>query len=114
MALNASGPPASAKQIAYLASLLEKVGYASFREARHPMGLSQRQSGGKFTIQEASTLIDQLLNTDASLDGSTADIEVSSADEKIRATQAITLRGIPADLLSDELTRRGWSVRAPS
>ena len=78
------------------------------------MGLSQRQAGGKFTIQEASTLIDQLLNTDISPDGSTTDIEVSAADEKIRATQAVTLRGIPADLLSDELTRRGWSVRAPS
>ena len=61
MALNASGPPASTKQIAYLASLLEKVGYASFREARHPFGLNQRQAGGKFTVQEASGLIDQLL-----------------------------------------------------
>lgn len=122
MALNATGPPASAKQIAYLASLLEKVGYASFREARHPFGLNQRQAGGKFTVQEASALIDQLLNTDVSPDapGPVGDLSLATdaateaANQKIRATQATTLRGIPADLLSDELLRRGWSVRAPS
>jgi len=115
MALNASGPPASAKQTAYLASLLEKAGYASFREARHPFGLSQRQAGGKFSVQEASALIDQLLNSDVSPDSPTqlaATPDVAS--EKIRATQATMLRGVPADLLSDELMRRGWSVRAPS
>lgn len=110
MALNSSGPPASGKQIAYLASLLEKAGFATFREARHPMGLTQRQAGGKFSVQEASALIDRLLN-----DTSVADNEApSAADEKIRATQATMLRGVPADLLSDELARRGWSVRPPS
>lgn len=84
------------------------------------MGLSQRQAGGKFTIQEASTLIDQLLNTDVSPDsapaagGGVGDIGIDAANEKVRATQATTLRGIPADLLADELMRRGWSVHAPS
>ena len=122
MALNASGPPASVKQVAYLASLLEKAGYASFREARHPFGLTQRQAGGKFTVQEASGLIDQLLNTDVSPDAPPAagdpflatDAVTDAANEKVRATQATMLRGVPADLLSDELLRRGWSVRAPS
>ncbi|MEQ1873262.1 MAG: hypothetical protein ABL953_06000 [Ilumatobacteraceae bacterium] len=121
MALNATGPPASTKQVAYLASLLEKAGYASFREARHPMGLNQRQAGGKFTVQEASALIDQLLNTDVSphadvpaAGGAMADIGIDAANEKVRATQATMLRGVPAELLSDELLRRGWSVRAPS
>lgn len=121
MALNASGPPASTKQVAYLASLLEKAGFVSFREARHPMGLNQRQAGGKFTVQEASALIDQLLDTDVSpdvvapvADGVVTDVGIDAANEKIRATQATMLRGVPADLLSDELMRRGWSVRAPS
>ncbi len=122
MALGASGPPASQKQIAYLASLLEKAGYASFREARHPFGLNQRQAGGKFTVQEASGLIDQLLNTDVSPDAPAplgdpflaTDAATDAANEKVRATQATMLRGVPADLLSDELLRRGWSVRAPS
>ncbi|CAN5519780.1 hypothetical protein BH10ACT2_BH10ACT2_05950 [soil metagenome] len=121
MALNASGPPASQKQVAYLASLLEKAGYASFREARHPFGLSQRQAGGKFSIQEASQLIDQLLNSDISPDNPPAaggdianEVGIDAANEKIRATQATMLRGVPADLLSDELMRRGWSVRGPA
>ncbi len=122
MALGAAGPPASQKQIAYLASLLEKAGYASFREARHPFGLNQRQAGGKFTIQEASELIDQLLNTDVSPDApSTAgdpllatDAATDAANEKVRVTQATLLRGVPGDLLADELMRRGWSVKAPS
>jgi hypothetical protein len=57
----ASGPPASAKQLAYLASLLKDAGYETFREARHPFGLTQRQASGKFTTREASHLIDRLL-----------------------------------------------------
>ena len=109
MALSASGPPASSKQIAYLASLLEKVGFSSFREARHPMGLNQRQAGGKFTVQEASEMIDRLLNNESA----SPDAAPDAASEKIRASQAAVLRGIPADLLSDELVRRGWSVHAP-
>ena len=74
----ASGPPASAKQIAYLASLLKDAGYETFREARHPFGLTQRQAGGKFTTSEASHLIDRLLGcgtlviSDASTHGQVA------------------------------------------
>jgi hypothetical protein len=56
-----SGPPASAKQVAYLESLLRDAGYETFREARHPFGLTQRQAAGKFTTREASHLIDRLL-----------------------------------------------------
>ena len=56
----AAGPPASAKQIAYLESLVKQAGHDSFRDARHPLGLTQRQAGGKFTKQEASELIDRL------------------------------------------------------
>ena len=56
-----SGPQASAKQMQYLESLLGKAGFATFREARHPLGLSQRQAGGKFSTGEASALIEELL-----------------------------------------------------
>lgn len=107
MALSTPGPPASPKQLAYLAALLDKAGYASFREARHPLGLTQRQAGGKFTVHEASTLIDQLLDQEATPESVTA-------DDAVRASQATTLRGIPADLLADELRRRGWTAREPS
>lgn len=119
MALGASGPPASAKQIQYLQALLEKAGYPTFRDARRPLGLTQRQSNGKFTISEASELIDRLISGDApSIDqaysahtapGSAPDAIV----DKILADQAAVLKGIPAQLLADELLGRGWTVREP-
>lgn len=56
-----SGPPASAKQLKYLLSLVQEAGHESFRDARHPLDLTQRQAGGKFTTREASELIDRLL-----------------------------------------------------
>ncbi|HTN99141.1 MAG TPA: hypothetical protein VL068_00590, partial [Microthrixaceae bacterium] len=67
----ASGPPANARQIEELASLLSDNGYDSFREARHPFGLNQRQSNGRFTIDEATELIERLeaMETVASGDG---------------------------------------------
>ena len=43
-----------------LLELLENAGYSDFRDARGPMGFSQRQAGGKFTSDEAAELIDQL------------------------------------------------------
>lgn len=110
MALGQSGPPASAKQISYLQALLEKAGYASFREARRNFGLTQRQSGGKFTKQEASELIDRLINGDPEPSD-----ELASPDVVPEPTpaQAALLRGIPAQMLADELLSRGWSVHPP-
>lgn len=70
-----NGPTASAKQLQYLEALLGKAGYASFREARHPLGLTQRQAGGKFSTSEASALIEQLLGS------STAASEGASIDD---------------------------------
>ncbi len=62
MGLGPSGPPATPKQLAYLKVLLEKAGFDDYRAARRPLGLSQRQGNGKFTRQEASELIDRLVN----------------------------------------------------
>ncbi|MCD9622498.1 hypothetical protein [Rhabdothermincola salaria] len=122
-----SGPPASAKQLAYLESLVEQAGFASFREARHPLGLTQRQAGGKFSKQEASALIDQLLNADAPTDDTdagppdlahptlspAAERRAQAAAERLDAERALTLRGMPAELLAAELERRGWEATAP-
>ena len=55
-----SGPPATARQLKDLMALLEQAGYGSFREARGPLGFTQRQGGGKFTGPEAAELIEQL------------------------------------------------------
>ena len=108
MALGQSGPPASAKQVAYLQALLEKAGYTAFREARRPFGLTQRQASGKFTKQEASELIDRLIN------GDQPDVDVETVKvERPPTAQALLLKGMPAQWLADELLSRGWSVKEP-
>ena len=112
-----SGPPASSKQLSYLLSLVQKEGFTDFREARHPLGLTQRQAGGKFTIGEASDLIDRLVNG-----GSPDDDEEQQALDLSALTpprdpdaddRADLLRGIPAEALAAELERRGWTVSPP-
>ena len=62
-----SGPPASAKQVRELIDLLKGAGHTDFRDARGPMGFTQRQAGGKFSRDEAEAFIAQL--RDAESDG---------------------------------------------
>jgi len=107
MAASASGPPASPKQVAYLKVLMEKAGYPSFREARQPLGLTQLQATGKFASHEASALIDRLLT------GEVPELDRAVQDDKILMAQATVLRDIQAQLMADELQRRGWSVAPP-
>lgn len=106
--IGGQGPPASPKQVSYLLVLLEKAGYASFREARTPLGLTQRQGSGKFTVAEASALIDRLVN------GEAPSVDEAVQDERIVHSQATLLRGIPAQLMADELVQRGWTVAPPA
>ena len=118
-----SGPPASAKQVSYLLALVEKAGHTGFRDARGPLGLTQRQAGGKFTKNEASALIDRLLAGEGTAGSDGADgtageraaatAEYDSAAERLEAEQAAILRGMPAGLLAAELERRGWTVTSP-
>jgi hypothetical protein len=112
-----SGPPATARQLQYLESLVQKAGHVGFRDARGPLGLTQRQAGGKFTRDEASALIDQLLQADpaheAPIGGREPSMDQHRAEEQLEVQRAQTLRGIPASLLADELRRRGWSVTEP-
>ena len=65
-----SGPPASPRQVQQLLALLKDAGHTDFRDARGPMGFTQRQAGGKFTRDEAAAFIDQLQDkeTDAGAD----------------------------------------------
>ena len=107
MALSETGPAATPKQIAYLEALLEKAGYSSFRVARRPLGLTQRQGSGKFTRQEASALIDRLVN------GDPEPAVREPADDGADEAMATLLRGVPAQWLADELRRRGWSADEP-
>ena len=104
------GPPASAKQVAYIQALMRKAGYDDFRSARTEYRLTQRQARGKFTKSEASALIDRLTSTD----GDNPTVSVSEEPDTLDSAQALLIRGFPADVLADELRRRGWTVGEPS
>jgi hypothetical protein len=121
----AGGPPASARQIAYLLTLVQAIGHDDFRSARHPLGLTQRQAGGKFTTGEAIELIDKLVNGEPVPDDAPPPRVIPAAQRAPRArpsaksvalieSQTSVISGMPAELLADELTRRGWAVIAPT
>jgi len=103
------GPPASAKQVAYIQALMRKAGYDDFRSARTEYRLTQRQARGKFTKSEASALIDRLTSSD----GDNPTVSISEEPDTLDSAQALLIRGFPADVLADELRRRGWIVGEP-
>ena len=136
----ASGPPASAKQLAALEVLLAEAGYVSFREARHPLGLTQRQANGKFTRDEADELLERL--EAAAQVGSEPGHQQPRPEEQVRddrpseqhpasprsrhpraprrspqpaaagaADEVVT--AFPDELLAAELVRRGWTCEPP-
>jgi hypothetical protein len=132
----ASGPPAGQKQLDELAGLLQRRGFDSFREARHPFGLTQRQAGGKFTAGEATELIERL-EAEAVVHGG-ADEEVvvpaspraiathttgsappmspaaqARAAAKRRAREEEVVTRIDAEVLASELVSRGWCCIPP-
>ena len=106
-----SGPPATARQVQELLGLLNEAGHTDFRDARGPMGFTQRQAGGKFTRDEADAFIEQLQQaaeageTDADAPAAQPSVRLSSAEQAIRR--------MPDELLAAELQRRGWIVAEP-
>ena len=102
-----SGPPASFKQVEELLTLLNSAGHTGFRDARGPMGLTQRQAGGKFTADEAMELIGQLKDAEFN-----ANAQAAIPAWQLSA-QEQTIRHVPAEQLAGELRRRGWSVIEP-
>jgi hypothetical protein len=104
-----SGPPASRSQMNELEALLEQAGHVDFRDARGPMGFTQRQANGKFTRDEADAFITALQEAEAEQTDPSATVDRPldlSAEER-------ALRRIPVDQLAAELQRRGWIVVAP-
>lgn len=131
----AAGPPASAKQLAQLAEVLAEAGYDSFREARHRFGLTQRQSNGKFTRDEASELLSRLEDEDGASDEAEpapvrptpvrpaqvrrtsrakppAGAAAPSSPSSEGAEAVVT--AFPDELLAEELVRRGWTCSPPT
>lgn len=102
-----SGPPASARQIQELLARLQDLGHSSFREARGPMRLTQRQAGGRFTRDEASAIIDRLQGVDGQ-----DTVDDGSLSPMQSATDQV-LRRLPAEQMAAELRRRNWIVIEP-
>ncbi len=119
-----SGPPATARQLRELTALVEAAGHTGFKDARGPLGLNQRQAGGRFTQDEAEGLIERL-EAEAEGDG-TDEVDAVAAPTgstppaaagappaaSRRQSLARQLERVPEDLLVDELRRRGWTVTA--
>jgi hypothetical protein len=105
-----SGPPASTKQVQELLTLLKAAGHTDFRDARGPMGFTQRQAAGKFTRDEATGFISQLQEAESSEGFEAA---VVAPEQRLSDSDRL-LRRIPAEQLADELQRRGWTAGKPS
>ena len=102
-----TGPPASRREVQELLTLLQDAGHTGFRDARGPMGFTQRQAAGKFTRDEAAAFIAQLQETDSSGEPAAP----RPPNPEVWAEQV--LRRIPAEQLATELQRRGWVVVQP-
>ena len=116
-----TGPPASAHQLRDLTALVEAAGHTGFRDARGPLGLNQRQAGGRFTRDEAAELIARL-EAESPADGDVqgpdtpgpvADAGTPPPASSRRQSLARQLERVPEDLLVDEVRRRGWTVTPP-
>jgi hypothetical protein len=131
-----SGPPANGKQLRELLELLEAAGHSDYRDARGPMGFSQRQAAGKFTSGEADEFIERLqteIHGDGPPPGSRPPpaarapkpaapkpappkpLPRKTAAKRPSTPPAATtsLGNVPVEELAAELQRRGWVVLEP-
>jgi hypothetical protein len=88
-------------------ALLKDAGHTDFRDARGPMGFTQRQAGGKFTRDEAAAFIDQL--QEKQLDGTALPVVPGA---RLSAQEQL-MHHMPAEQLAAELRRRGWTLIEP-
>jgi hypothetical protein len=114
----ASGPPATGRQVQELLGLLHEAGHTDFRDARGPMGFNQRQAGGRFTREEAAAFIEQLQREGEEERPDPAPAPAPPRAEAARrvpraARAGSALDQVPAEELAGELRRRGWMVIEP-
>jgi hypothetical protein len=103
-----SGPPASSKQVQELLGLLQEAGHLDFRDARGPLGFTQRQAGGRFTRDEAEMFIERLQNP-----GSDGEAIAVAPAPGIGPDRGRPLRHLPSGRLVAELEWRGYTVTGP-
>jgi len=121
----ASGTPASHSQLRELTELLEAAGHSGFKDARGPMGFTQRQASGKFTRDEADEFIAALQEAEhessepepspAPARPTPAAARPKSARPKAtpRADATSSLESVSDEALAAELQSRGWVVMEP-
>ena len=107
-----AGPPASRREVQELLTLLQDAGHTDFRDARGPMGFTQRQAAGKFTRDEAAAFIAQLQEAESSGEPTTPSRPSRPPNPRASAAEQV-LRRMPAEQLAAELQRRGWVVLEP-
>jgi hypothetical protein len=120
-----TGPSASGRQVKDLLELLNNAGHADFRDARGPMGFTQRQAGGKFTADEAAEFIDQLQTAEYEASKTTSEPETTptppaepkaptkpAGSEPLSESERV-LRTASTKSLVLEVRRRGWTVTKP-
>ena len=115
----ASGPPATHSQMRELTELLQAAGHSDFRDARGPMGFTQRQASGKFTRDEADEFIAALQEAAEEAPDPAPDTPAPVTSRAARPRPAARARSdAPLEKFSDsqlaaELQRRGWVVMEP-
>ncbi len=118
----ASGPPASHSQMRELTELLQAAGHTDFRDARGPMGFTQRQAAGKFTRDEADEFIAALHEAAETAETGTDAPEAPPEPPSAPAPRPKAAQRKPAEAqlgkftdqqLAAELQRRGWVVMEP-
>jgi hypothetical protein len=113
------GPTASPRQVQRLLDLLRAAGHRDFRDARGPMGFTQRQANGRFTRDEATALIEQLEQEAADNDGdgdrdhAATELGPARGTPARRTAMDRALERAPAAALAAELQKRGWIVVEP-
>jgi hypothetical protein len=110
-----SGPPATHSQLRELTELLQAAGHSDFRDARGPMGFTQRQANGKFTRDEADEFIASLQEAAEEAPPPTAPpapTPVTPTAPRPGSPEA-QLAKFSDEQLAAELQRRNWVVMEP-